>query len=256
MSSEILTLAAAAATIGVMHTLAGPDHYIPFIAMARVGRWSLARALSVTALCGVGHVLGSIALGALGAALGVMLERLEWLEGLRGDLAAWMLLGFGLAYMTWGVRQALRNRPHAHLHVHEDGTIHTHSHGHHGAHAHVHVHLPENALVHSHSNPQSAVATLEPTPSLTPWVLFTIFVFGPCEPLIPLLMYPAAQLSVGGVALVAGIFAVCTIATMLMLVMAGYVGLGMLRVNLLARFSHALAGAALSLCGGAMLAGL
>jgi len=27
------------------------------------------------------------------------------------------------------------------------------------------------------------------------WALFLIFVFGPCEPLIPLIMYPAAKLN-------------------------------------------------------------
>ena len=39
-------------------------------------------------------------------------------------------------------------------------------------------------------------------------ILFTIFVFGPCEPLIPILMYPAAKSSVAGMLLVAGVFSV------------------------------------------------
>ena len=39
------TLAATAAMIGVVHTLTGPDHYVPFVAMSRVGGWSLLRTL-------------------------------------------------------------------------------------------------------------------------------------------------------------------------------------------------------------------
>ena len=40
----------------------------------------------------------------------------------------------------------------------------------------------------------------------TPWVLFLIFVFGPCEPLIPLVMYPAAKHNIQGAIIVAILF--------------------------------------------------
>jgi len=52
--------------------------------------------------------------------------------------------------------------------------------------------------------------------SITPWALFTIFVFGPCEPLIPILMYPAATKSgFFGVLMVVLVFGSVTVATML-----------------------------------------
>ncbi len=35
MSHEIVVLGIAAASIGFFHTLLGPDHYLPFIVMAR-----------------------------------------------------------------------------------------------------------------------------------------------------------------------------------------------------------------------------
>ena len=54
--------------------------------------------------------------------------------------------------------------------------------------------------------------------NITPWVLFTIFVFGPCEPLIPLVMYPAAQYNFFGVVLVTLSFGLMTILTMLVLI--------------------------------------
>jgi ABC-type nickel/cobalt efflux system permease component RcnA len=238
-SVTLLGLLGTAAFVGFLHTLAGPDHYVPFIALARVGRWSLTKTLVITFACGVGHVASSIALGFVGIVASFALSHLEWFEGLRGDLAAWLLFGFGLAYMAWGLRQALRNRPHAHVHMHADGAAHRHVHTHHDDHAH----------------PHTATEPGGPT-SMTPWILFTIFVFGPCEPLIPILMYPALKLSVSSVLLVAAVFAACTIGTMLMVVSAACWGLARVPTARLARYSHALAGFALAACGGAMLAGL
>ncbi len=235
--ATLLLLIGTAAFIGVSHTLAGPDHYVPFIAMARIGGWSVRKLALVTSLCGVGHVLGSVVLGALGIALGWALGGLEWFEGLRGDLAGWLLLGFGLAYAAYGLRLAHRDRRHSHRHAHEDGTVHDHEHDHHGAHAHVH----DNEATSSR---------------MTPWILFTIFVFGPCEPLIPLLMYPAFALGWPVVAAVALVFSVATIGTMLAVTLLAHAGTRFVRVAPLERYSHALAGLALFACGAAIQLGL
>ena len=91
---------------------------------------------------------------------------------------------------------------------------------------------------------------------MTPWILFTIFIFGPCEPLIPILMYPAVRLNMWSVGIVAAVFSVCTIGTMLAIVTCAYLGLWRLSTAGLERYSHALAGAALTACGAAMVAGL
>lgn len=230
-----------AAFLGFFHTVTGPDHYIPFIAMSKVGRWSFPKTIAITLACGVGHVLSSVLLGFLGIAASLALARLEWFEGVRGDLAAWLLLGFGLAYMVWGIRRAIRNWPHTHAHAHADGAIHAHTHTHHEDHAHPHM---------AESDPAGRAG------QMTPWILFTIFVFGPCEPLIPILMYPALQLNIWSVALVAGVFAFFTIGTMTTIVAGAYWGLVRLSTSRLERYSHAIAGAALAACGGAMVAGL
>ncbi|KAB2960358.1 MAG: hypothetical protein F9K16_11835, partial [Thermoanaerobaculia bacterium] len=63
-----------------MHTLLGPDHYVPFVALARSRSWPLSRTLAVTAACGAGHVAGSLALGALGVAFGWALSGLVAVE--------------------------------------------------------------------------------------------------------------------------------------------------------------------------------
>ena len=229
MNPEITVLTLSAAAIAFTHTVLGPDHYLPFIAMAKARGWSVARTLRITLLCGIGHLVGSVALGLAGIALGAQLVSLEWLEGVRGNLAAWLLIGFGLAYTAWGLRQAARNRPHTHWHSH-NGVTHSHVHTHHRAHAHVHEASPGSR-------------------SLTPWVIFIIFVLGPCEPLIPLLMYPAARESLFGVLLVAGVFGLVTVATMLLTVALTLKGLEKIHIRPLERYTHAIAGATVLACG-------
>lgn len=230
MSDSIGVLALTAATIGFIHTLIGPDHYIPFIMMQRARGWSRARTLWITAVSGIGHVVGSIVLGAVGVAFGIALQHLELVESVRGELAAWALIAFGLLYAAWGIRRAVRKHPHTHTHVHADGTRHAHDHTHADAHAHVH----------------DAPAA---TRSITAWTLFTIFVLGPCEPLIPVLMYPAAVASVWGVVLVAGIFSIVTIATMITMVLVVGAGIERIPTGAIERWTHAMAGGVIAASG-------
>jgi len=91
---------------------------------------------------------------------------------------------------------------------------------------------------------------------MTPWVLFTIFIFGPCEPLIPILFYPAATKSAFAVVAVTVAFAVATLAAMTAMVALGYFGLGWLSSSRLERYSHAGAGFAITACGLAIKCGL
>jgi ABC-type nickel/cobalt efflux system permease component RcnA len=229
MSNELLILLSAAASIGFFHTLLGPDHYLPFIVMNRAGKWSLRKTVSITALCGIGHVLSSILLGIIGIALGIALSEVEAVESFRGGIAAWALIAFGLVYFVWGIRRALRNKPHKHLHVHEDGHDHVHTHTH--TEEHVHIHEKRSAG------------------NFSPWMLLTIFVLGPCEPLIPLLMYPAAKSSLMGLVLVTGVFSIVTVVTMLSIVLVSISGINFVPVKPLERYTHAFAGAAICLSG-------
>jgi sulfite exporter TauE/SafE len=221
-----------AASIGLLHTLMGPDHYLPFIAMSKSGNWRLPKTVLITALCGLGHVLGSVALGAVGVAVGLAVFKLEAIEAVRGDVAAWMLMAFGLAYFVWGLRRAWRKREHSHVHSHENST-----------HTHAHAHLKEHTHVHSEQG----------KPSYTPWILFTIFVFGPCEPLIPILMYPAADHNFWALAAVTAIFALTTMGTMLGVVIAAHFGLSFVPWQKMTRFMHAAAGLTIFACGGAII---
>ena len=103
------SLLSAAASIGVIHTLLGPDHYLPFIFLGRARGWSAGRTAGITAAFGAAHVLSSVLLGTVGLILGSMAARIEWLEAARGSLAAWALVAFGIAYGVWGLRRSVRH---------------------------------------------------------------------------------------------------------------------------------------------------
>lgn len=232
MTNEIILLAGTAATIGFFHTLLGPDHYLPFIFMAKARKWSVFKTTWIILACGAGHVGSSILLGIIGYTFGIALFKLEAFEGVRGDLAAWAFVIFGFVYFIWGLRRAILNKPHKHKHLHKDGTVHLHEHTHADTHDHVHK------------------------TNITPWILFTIFVLGPCEPLIPILMYPAAETSTSGMIFIAVIFAIVTMATMLAVVLIATFGFNFVKLGKLERYSHALAGAIVLLSGIAIIMGL
>lgn len=229
MENSSLLLILTAASIGFVHTLIGPDHYIPFIAMSKAGNWSKAKTIWITFIAGLGHVLSSIILGIIGIALGVAVSSLEIIESFRGEIAAWLLITFGLIYFAWGIRYAYKRKSHLHFHLHEDGTYHSHYHKHHDEHAHIHETKKLN--------------------SITPWIIFTIFLFGPCEPLIPLLMFPAVNHSITTLVLVTLTFAVTTIGTMLLVVVTSLYGLKYVSFNKAEKYSHAFAGGLILICG-------
>lgn len=231
MSADATILIASAATIAFVHTVLGPDHYLVFTAMGRARRWSLAQTIRVTFYCGVGHVLSSVVIGGVGLVIGAQLANLVEVESVRGNLAGWALLSFGLVYFAWGLKRAARSRSHTHVHSHGD-LVHEHEHDHHGEHAHVHDEVDSG--------------------SITPWALFIVFILGPCEALIPLLMYPAAEQSAALVFTVAAVFGIVTLLTMLALVAITSIGLAKFRIPSIERYSHAIAGAFVVLCGSAI----
>lgn len=143
-------LALGAVTIGSLHSLA-PDHWVPFVALARAQRWNAARTARITMLCGFGHVTVSVLLGLLGLAFGVQLLQTF---GRRMEVAAGLLLiAFGFIYSIWGLHRAAGARLHGHHHAHYD-----------------HVHEPA---------------------SMTAWTLFLLFSADPCVAVIPLLFAAA-----------------------------------------------------------------
>lgn len=229
MADTTSVLLLTAASIGFIHTLIGVDHSLPFILIGRSRGWSTGKLMRVTFVCGLAHVLSSVAIGAIGLGLGVAVDRLEWLESSRGNLAAWLLIGFGLAYAVWGLYRARRRARHQHVHSHVDGTVHTHEHDHGGSHTHM------------HDSRRAQVATVA--------MLFVIFLLGPCEALIPLLMVPAVSHSWLIVSAVVGVFGLTTIATMMGVVLLGHYGLKVRTSRFLERHMTTVAGLTIATSG-------
>jgi len=224
IESKILLLTAA--SIGFIHTIIGPDHYLPFIMIGKARSWSFQKTIFITILCGIGHVIGSVILGLVGIAFGIAVGLLEEIETIRGNFAGWLLIGFGVAYAAWGLRIGFRAKEHSHGHDHDEESHH-HTHHHLGSHAHIHG----------------------DTKSITPWAMFVIFVLGPCEPLIPVLMYPAAQGAWWTLAGVTLIFGFVTITTMTFIVMISYKNFVDLKLGFLEKYTHALAGLIIAISG-------
>ena len=228
MEGSTLLLAGTAVTIGFIHTIVGPDHYIPFIVMGEARRWTVRRTMFITFLCGLGHVLSSVIVGFIGIGAGISLSKLEFFESFRGNIAAWLLIAFGLVYMLISLRSLYRKQKHVHAHHHTDGTDHEHEHGHFSGHSHIHLENKKN---------------------MTPWILFLIFVLGPCEPLIPIVMYPAAENNIHGVIIVSLLFSVVTIATMMSVVLSFRLGLSRINLRPLERYVNVIAGATILASG-------
>lgn len=117
MDGWFFALVIAAATVGSLHALA-PDHWVPFAALGRARGWSAGRTARLTFVCGLGHVSVSAAFGI--AALFIGLHSVKALGATLQGNAALLLIGFGLAYMTWGLWRRFSQRL-AHEH-HPTGT--------------------------------------------------------------------------------------------------------------------------------------
>ena len=228
MDNSITLLSVTAISLAFFHTLLGPDHYLPFIVLSEAKKWSLKKTVIITFLCGLGHVLSSVVLGFAGIAVGISVNRLVSVESFRGSIAAWLFIAFGLVYMIISIRNLYRKRTHSHSHFHLNNSVHYHEHNHRNEHTHIH----ESNVVKT-----------------TPWILFLIFVFGPCEPLIPLLMYPAAENNITGTVTVSILFSIVTIATMISIVLAFKLGLSRINLKPVEKYSNLIAGAMIFFSG-------
>lgn len=190
--------------VGLVHSLA-PDHWLPFASLAQAQGWSRKKLLVVSFLAGLGHVGSSFVLGVLGIALGMGLAHLEGVESFRGNIAGFLLIGFGIAYALWGLKHI---RDH-HLHFHKGEIV-------------------------------------------TFWTLMAIFVFGPCEPLIPL-MFLAVQHGWSGIWLTTTAFSVTTVFMVMAQSMLAFMGLSLLPQRSLEKWSHVMAGGVIALTGLAVM---
>ncbi len=228
MTSELITLMLSTIAISCLHTATGPDHYLPFIVLSRSQKWTITKTIVITIICGLGHILSSVGVGLIGVVLGWQLSNLSWFEAHRGNIAAWCLLGFGVAYLLYGLWRARKNKLHKHFDImNEDVYVYEHSHG--------------------------DVVASKNRVKVTPLVLFAIFVMGPTEPLLPLLFYSGAQRSYLEIMIIIIVFSLCTVLTMLTMVLLGIYGYSFYDTEKLEKYVHAIGGLVITVCGVGML---
>jgi nickel/cobalt exporter len=202
-----LALAGAALSIGSLHT-AAPDHWVPFAALARARGWSAGRTARVTLLCGFGHVTVSALFGLLGLFFGVTL--LRSVGERMSALAPLLLIGFGVIYALWGLKNVFPPRLHGHRHSHYD---------------------------HVHEESRTSV-----------WTLFLLFSADPCIAVVPL-MFAAAPLGPGKTLAIVLLYEVATLGTMLLLVLPARAGARLLDVPFLERYGDVAAGGIIAAIG-------
>ncbi len=203
-------LLASAASVAFFHALA-PDHWLPFVALAKGSRWKMSQLAFITTLAGIGHVASSLLIGLLGLWAGWAVHRMEGVEAWRGGVAIWLLIGFGAAYAVWGLKHA--QHPHPHRSVQE--------------------------IVKAYATRRV-------------WILIAVLVFGPCEPLIPL-MFLAYQGGATAVWVVTTVFSLVTIAMVVGQSCLSYAGVAKLHAPWMERYAHAMAGGVIVATGLAVL---
>ena len=118
MSASAPVLLAASAGVGFAHAVL-PDHWMPLATVGRTRHWSLPRLARVSGLAGLGHVLLSVALGAIVIAVGLQFR--SALQSAQDAIVGGLLIATGVAFLVLQVRGG-------HHHDHDHG-LDDHDHG-------------------------------------------------------------------------------------------------------------------------------
>lgn len=197
-------------SIGILHAMA-PDHWLPFVMLGKAQQWSKWKTTKIVSLAGLGHVGSSVIITVIGLMVGAALEHVNGWEEQRGNIASLLLIFFGAGYTVWGIKN-------------------------YGKHTHEHLANHE----HPHGENKAKIVSY--------WTLFALIIFGPCEPLIPLLF---ASIPYGWFAITAifTVFGVVTIGMMLLQVHLAMLGLSFMRSHFFEDASHVIAGVVIVLTG-------
>jgi len=129
-SASVPLLLGAAAAVAILHSIL-PDHWVPLAVVGRTQRWSLLRVARVSALASAGHVVASVVLTGIIAAIGLQFQR--QLETQQGHIVGAVLILTGVGFLLWG----LTGHGHNHDQGHNHGHNHAHAHGHEEGHTHT-----------------------------------------------------------------------------------------------------------------------
>lgn len=141
VTSSVLLLLVAAGAVGFLHSIL-PDHWVPLAVIGRTQRWSIGRVARVSFLASVGHVLTSLILAGVIAAVGLQFR--HTFETQQGHIVGIILTLTGLGFLVWSL---MGHGGHHHDHAHDRG--HDQPHDHADAHEHWHPH-EHGELGHPH----------------------------------------------------------------------------------------------------------
>ena len=123
--SSIPLLLLAAAAVAILHSIL-PDHWVPLAVVARTQRWSVLRVARVSTLASVGHVVSSLILAGIVAAVGLQFQ--HQLEAQQGHIIGAVLVLTGLGFLVWGLRSGGQGHDHDHGHSRDQGQDPDHGH--------------------------------------------------------------------------------------------------------------------------------
>ncbi len=208
-----------------------PTHWLPFVLAGRAQQWSRARTLLVTTLAGGGHVLFTVALGAVVAWLGFAVDR--W----TGSVFPWLAGGLLIAFGCWYLWQQWRGQRHGHAHfMADDPHDHDSGHGPHDLHAHDHS-LPAPPRKDAPRSDRAVVLGL-----------LAALTFSPCEGFLPVFV-AGVPYGWAGFALLSALLAAATLAGMLLFTWLSLLGLAHLPLERLERYEYGIVGTLLGVLG-------
>ncbi len=247
VTEPLAVLLVTTVTTAAFHTLI-PDHWLPFVLVARTRGWDARRTAVLTAGSALLHVTFSVALGLGAALMGRGAEAAVGLGESIEKLSAGLLALFGLAYALYflvrgGHQHSFGMHPH---HVADAGhsplTPHPHD-----LHAEA-AHAPKAAPSRGPALP----GFHDPAPAtgggLGAWTLAGIVGFNPCVLVIPYI-YLASSMGAAALVLVAAAFAVSTVACMVGVAIIGLKGTARLESPFLMRYGEVVSGALIAVTG-------
>jgi len=227
LASTAVLLFLSACSTAVIHALI-PDHWLPFVLLARLERWSSRRTMVMVGVTGLIHASVSILVGAGLTALGASPARgLARHLGASLELVGGILLVlFGVSYGLWAhVREAR-----AHRHAPADGA---------GA---------AGPAVHGHGHLLSRLSR----GYLSGGTLVAIIGVSPCVLLQPILFAAASEGLLPAILSAAG-FTLCTIATMLAVTLFATRGIRGLHLSFFGRYGDLISGLVIAAIGTVMV---
>lgn len=239
MTDPLAVLVATTVTTAILHTLI-PDHWLPFILVARSEGWSMRRTLALTVGSAALHVVVSLGLGFAAQALGRGAEAAVGIGERIEHFSAVFLILFGVLYAGWfllrgGHHHSFGIHPH-----HEPGDEHSHGTPH-----------PHDLAGHASGGGGAARSGTNPARRAglqSGFALAAIVGFNPCVLIVPYI-YLAGSMGASALASVSLSFALSTVLCTVGVVILGLKGTARLESRFLIRYGEALSGGLIALTG-------